>query len=257
MMLARKLREGEQLDVAGLNTITVLVDRTEAEMTEIALNTWRAEMTGPPHFHNEKEQMFFIVTGTGQVRVAGETRAVGPNDLVFLPAGTEHQTMTGPGPVEYLLYNGFLSREREGHASFRDHIEKVKEVRKAQAERQTADVVEQPDHPEGQGQWVPTGNRWNEREPFVGAELLVSPGTTRRGEAWLLGVEPGEAHRADPVKEWLFLVLKGAGTARGEGEPLGVEPGMAVFVPRGEGAVWQGTGAEPLTLLAFGTRLEG
>ena len=41
-MIHRYYKEGQKLDVAGLNQITVLLDRTETELTEIALNEWRA-----------------------------------------------------------------------------------------------------------------------------------------------------------------------------------------------------------------------
>ena len=47
-MLHRFYKEGEQLDVAGLNLITVLIDRSETEITEVALNEWRAGLELQP-----------------------------------------------------------------------------------------------------------------------------------------------------------------------------------------------------------------
>jgi quercetin dioxygenase-like cupin family protein len=135
-MICRKYNEGQRLDVAGLNQITVVLDRSETARTEVGLNFWRAGLVGPRHKHDQKEQTFLVTAGSGWVVVGPERQAVGRGDLVFVAAGVEHQTIASPDePLEYLLYNAFLSDEKEGHASFADHIEKVKATRRAQADR--------------------------------------------------------------------------------------------------------------------------
>ena len=54
-MIHRYYKEGQKLDVAGLNEITVLLDRSETELTEIGWNCWRPNLDGPPHKHNDKD----------------------------------------------------------------------------------------------------------------------------------------------------------------------------------------------------------
>ena len=140
-MIHRYYKEGQKLDVAGLNQITVLLDRTETELTEIALNEWRAGLEGPPHAHAEKDQVFYIVSGEGRVIVGEEDYTVKPGCLVYVPAGLRHQSITtSDEPLGYILYNVFNSADKEGHATFADHIEKVKEIRKKQAESGESDV---------------------------------------------------------------------------------------------------------------------
>ena len=134
-MIHRRYNQGQKLDVAGLNEITVLVDRSETRRTELALNTWRAGLVGPPHTHEEKEQTFFVTAGSGWVVVAGERRPVRPGDVIFVPAGVEHQTIAGDKEaLEYLLFNAFLGERREGHRTFAEHIEQVKDIRRQQAD---------------------------------------------------------------------------------------------------------------------------
>lgn len=138
-MIHRRYNEGEKLDVAGLNEIVVLLDRSETARTEIGRNTWRAGLIGPPHKHEEKEQVFFVTAGSGWIRVGNERREVGKGDLIYVPAGVEHQSVASPHEaLEYLLYNTFLSDEKEGHATFAEHIEKVKATRRAQADQQSS-----------------------------------------------------------------------------------------------------------------------
>ena len=76
-----------------------------------------------------------MTAGSGWVVVGDEKRAVKVGDLVFVPAGVAHQTIASDDEdLEYLLYNAFLSDDKEGHASFAEHIERVKATRRAQAD---------------------------------------------------------------------------------------------------------------------------
>ena len=123
------------MDVAGLNQIIVLLDRSETEKTEVALNIWPPSLDGPPHKHDEKEQIFYFTSGKGKVKIGSESFNVETGNLAHLPAGVVHQTIvTGDEPLCYMLFNVFITDEKEGHASFAEHIEKVKNIRKKQAE---------------------------------------------------------------------------------------------------------------------------
>ena len=134
-MINRYYKDGQKLDVSGLNQITVLIDRSETELTEIGLNEWRAGLEGPPHQHAAKDQIFYIVSGEGVVSVGSETYEVLPGNLVYIPAGILHKTeVKSVVPLGYILFNVFSSPDKEGHASFADHIKKVKEIRRSQAD---------------------------------------------------------------------------------------------------------------------------
>jgi len=47
-MICRNYHTGQKLDVAGLNEITVLIDRSETQLTEVGWNSWRKGLEGPP-----------------------------------------------------------------------------------------------------------------------------------------------------------------------------------------------------------------
>lgn len=134
-MLLRNPKNVQKLDVHDLNSILVLLDRSETRLCEIGINTWPAGKIGPGHVHAQKEQIFFVLAGKGHITVSEKTWSVSPYDLIYVPPGCKHQTMPeGTENLTYLLYNGFLDEKKEGHASFAAHIEKVKDTRKAQAQ---------------------------------------------------------------------------------------------------------------------------
>ena len=63
-------------------------------------------MTIPPsgeiggEVHEENDQILHFIAGRGRADVAGESREIGPGDLVVVPAGTEHNFVnTGNGPL--------------------------------------------------------------------------------------------------------------------------------------------------------------
>lgn len=144
-MIKRFYKEGVKLDVAGLNKITVLLDRSETELTEIGLNEWKPGLYGPPHKHDLKDQVFYITSGEGIVKLGDQSFEARPGSFAYVPAGVVHQTITtSDEPLCYLLLNIFSDHSKEGHASFADHIEKVKQTRKQQAESGKADTADSP-----------------------------------------------------------------------------------------------------------------
>jgi oxalate decarboxylase/phosphoglucose isomerase-like protein (cupin superfamily) len=45
------------------------------------------------HTHPESDELLFVFDGYGEQSVAGETREVGPGDMIFVPEGVEHGTI--------------------------------------------------------------------------------------------------------------------------------------------------------------------
>jgi len=58
----------------------------------------------PFHRHHVTDELFYIVSGSGEVRLDDQTQAVRAGDLIASPAGTEaHQIInTGPSELRYL-----------------------------------------------------------------------------------------------------------------------------------------------------------
>lgn len=56
-----------------------------------------AEIRHPPgkasreHYHTVAEEVYYVVQGRGQIRVDGETQAIGPGDLVVIAPGQRHK----------------------------------------------------------------------------------------------------------------------------------------------------------------------
>jgi mannose-6-phosphate isomerase-like protein (cupin superfamily) len=237
-MIHRYYKEGEKLDVAGLNEITVLLDRTETEMTEIALNEWRAGLEGPPHAHAEKDQVFYIVSGKGKVIVGGEEYTVKPGCLVYVPTGLRHQSITTSNePLGYILYNVFNSNEKEGHATFAEHIKQVKKIRKKQAETGEANISGAEKTLESNRKTkfftsVTDGKKYDFGSNYT--ILLLDRTETNKFEFVVVQWPPHSkgAMVAHKEKEQTFFILSGKGKVTIGDETEDVKPGELIFVPR-------------------------
>ena len=56
-----------------------------------------------PHHHPRTEEIYYVLTGSAQMRIGDETRAVGPGDAIAIPPGAVHQiTNTGSEVLKFL-----------------------------------------------------------------------------------------------------------------------------------------------------------
>ena len=66
------------------------VDFLASEKLSVGLAVWPAGSIDRQRPHKEDE-VYYVISGRGQIRVAGEDRPVQPGSLVFVAAGVEHR----------------------------------------------------------------------------------------------------------------------------------------------------------------------
>ena len=52
-----------------------------------------------PHLHDDAEEIFYVISGAGRVKVGEEEEDIGPGSCIFIPPKTLHQLMN-TGNVE-------------------------------------------------------------------------------------------------------------------------------------------------------------
>jgi mannose-6-phosphate isomerase-like protein (cupin superfamily) len=86
--------------------IRELASPTNSGLTRHSL----AEIRHPPgtasqeHYHTEAEEVYFVIEGQGGIRVDGETRTIGPGDVVVITRGERHKVwQDGEGDLVLLV----------------------------------------------------------------------------------------------------------------------------------------------------------
>jgi quercetin dioxygenase-like cupin family protein len=226
-MILRNYLHGQTLKVGDLNEITVLVDRGETSLTEVATNSWRKGLNGPPHSHVGKEQVFFVTEGNGVVNVQNQSHKVRPGSLVYIPEGVVHQSVADESGLTYFLFNAFLDPAKEGCATYAEHIEQVKEIRERQAA--TGKATEDPN----------LGQRVSAKRPRavpdargVSSAMLLARADSGNCEVERVGLRKNESRTAQHAdREQTLFVLSGSGAVTVSGETGELKPGEVIFIP--------------------------
>jgi mannose-6-phosphate isomerase-like protein (cupin superfamily) len=236
-MIIRYFNEGEKLDVAGLNEITVLIDRSETELTEVGWNCWTPNQDGPPHKHNDKTQLFYVTNGVGKIHLGNNVYDASPGDLAYVPAGLIHQTITTTSEkLCYMLFNIFIDKGKEGHTTFADHIEKVKQIRKLQAESGISG-----ENDDNNIKDVLPGKFFSHILSVNKSALAAKHAVELITRDSKINLELNLVRRAAGIKnemevhtekEQTFFVVEGDGTVTIGEDTESVKPGNVMFIPR-------------------------
>ncbi len=78
---------------------------------------YAAGASSPFHLHENCEHFYFIMEGEGSVDTLEGTRAVGPGDMIFIPAEAKHRLRAGGKGLFYFEFqapNRFQTTNLEG-----------------------------------------------------------------------------------------------------------------------------------------------
>ncbi len=90
-MLVRRLSDATRIEVHGLRP-HILMDAGELGSRNLSVN-WLEVPPGVAEelrSHEEAEQVYIVVSGTGTMSATGDTQRLGVGDLVLIPPATEH-----------------------------------------------------------------------------------------------------------------------------------------------------------------------
>jgi oxalate decarboxylase/phosphoglucose isomerase-like protein (cupin superfamily) len=89
--------------------ITPLIDRSTSATTSCSL---AEEMLPPgmavkPHYHKTHEEIYYLITGSGRMRVADEWQDVSAGDAVYIPTNAVHSLQnTGNEDIRLVVVVG-------------------------------------------------------------------------------------------------------------------------------------------------------
>lgn len=104
------------MDIHNLNDVPAFTTKDGSEIRELLAHRNSciraqslAEARLPPccsttpHYHPLTEEIYYLLTGRGRMRIGEDQREVGPGDAIAIPPGLVHQiTNTGPETLVFL-----------------------------------------------------------------------------------------------------------------------------------------------------------
>lgn len=132
-MLVRRLSDAAVIEVHGLRP-HILMDAGELGSRNLSVN-WLEVPPGVSEelrSHEEVEQVYVVVSGTGTMSATGDTQSLGAGDLVLIPPATDHSvandgdqplalvSVQSPGVSAEELYSRRLATQASGYDDYDD-----------------------------------------------------------------------------------------------------------------------------------------
>ena len=102
-MIVQQLGNQSPFTTKDGSTIRSILDRTNApvEKQSLAEATMAPGQSTERHYHKLCEEFYFLLAGTAQMEIDGESRDVGPGDAILIPPGARHQ-ITAKSDLRFL-----------------------------------------------------------------------------------------------------------------------------------------------------------
>jgi mannose-6-phosphate isomerase-like protein (cupin superfamily) len=80
-------------------------------ITYVSLAKLQPTLSYQRHNHEDHEEVYYIIHGTGQIRIGSETARFKDGDVIYIPEKSVHSiTNDGSDMVEFLAFGGFTGR---------------------------------------------------------------------------------------------------------------------------------------------------
>jgi mannose-6-phosphate isomerase-like protein (cupin superfamily) len=118
------------------HTNDLIMDRSQAETSEAFMVILEPGEAPPLHIHRDTEQVFYVISGTGELQVSvnerddpGRRFPVAASDLVRIPPGTWHRIFCrGEAPLVYLSIDCFVGGRPAAEPTWESHVRVMCEI---------------------------------------------------------------------------------------------------------------------------------
>ncbi|AFU57576.1 putative cupin 2, conserved barrel domain protein [Candidatus Nitrososphaera gargensis Ga9.2] len=76
-------------------------------ITYVSLAKLQPTLSYEPHDHQDHEEVYYIISGSGQIKVGGESARFRDGDVIYIPEKAVHSiTNDGSEMIEFLAFGG-------------------------------------------------------------------------------------------------------------------------------------------------------
>jgi len=103
-MEIRSLSDAHAFTTADGSTIRELhgLDVSSARGQSLAEATLAPGQATERHYHREAEEIYFVLSGEGELELGGERKVVAPGEAALIPPGAWHRIRAGSAELRFL-----------------------------------------------------------------------------------------------------------------------------------------------------------
>jgi mannose-6-phosphate isomerase-like protein (cupin superfamily) len=84
-------------------------------ITYVSLAKLQPSLSYEPHEHQDHEEIYYIINGSGHIKIGDETAEFRDGDIIYIPEKTNHSiTNDSNEMVEFLAFGGFTGMKKGG-----------------------------------------------------------------------------------------------------------------------------------------------
>jgi mannose-6-phosphate isomerase-like protein (cupin superfamily) len=80
-------------------------------ITYVSLAKLQPSLSYESHTHDDHEEIYYIINGTGRIKMGNEESRFRDGDIIYIPPKTAHSIINdGEGMVDFLAFGGFTGK---------------------------------------------------------------------------------------------------------------------------------------------------
>jgi quercetin dioxygenase-like cupin family protein len=259
---------GTDISSPGRQSLSLLVGEETAGALYVTDVYLSPGFGAPPHHQPTEEELWYLLEGELDVRVAARPARLKPGSFAFIPRNTTHTFKNnGTSLVRLLAWNSPAGHERAFEEMGRKAREGVTAFPQLREIFRAHEIVLHADERESASNDVPGGalaaklvaaNAHGRPASKDGVDARILLDRRESGGVFEVGdvrMQPGASLQSrEELAETCVYVTRGAGSLAIDGHEQQVGAGAFAFVPRGHALSITGSGAEPLHFVTWTTR---
>jgi mannose-6-phosphate isomerase-like protein (cupin superfamily) len=83
-------------------------------ITYVSFAKLQPSLSYEPHRHDDHEEVYYIINGTGKIKIGNEEARLRDGDIIYIPENTTHSIINdGEEMIDFLAFGGYTGKQKK------------------------------------------------------------------------------------------------------------------------------------------------